>query len=101
MKAKSISAPTQSSNILRLALIVMVLLSIPLIAMQFTDDVNWTASDFVVMGTLLFATGLVYELGIKRVRNKDRRFYVTIGLILGFTYIWAELAVGIFTNWGS
>ncbi|MDB5696794.1 MAG: hypothetical protein JWN21_2337, partial [Sphingomonas bacterium] len=32
---------------------VATLLLIPAIAMQFTAEVNWTASDFVVMGVLL------------------------------------------------
>lgn len=88
-------------KIVRVALITVSLLLVPLIAMQFSDEVNWTPSDFAVMGVLLFTVGLVYELVVRRVRNKDRRFVAGIILLLAFLYIWAELAVGIFTNWGS
>ena len=37
------------------------LLSIPLIAMQFTTEVNWKPGDFVIMGTLLLSCVLVFK----------------------------------------
>lgn len=88
-------------RIIRVALITGLLLLVPFIAMQFTDEVNWTAGDFVVMGTLLLVVGLVFELIVRRVKDKDRRFVAAVVLLLAFLYVWAELAVGIFTNWGS
>ena len=36
------------------------LLMIPLIAMQFTDEVNWQVGDFLIMGTVLLSLGLLY-----------------------------------------
>jgi hypothetical protein len=76
------------------------LLLIPFSAMQFTTAVNWGISDFVVMGVLLFAAGSVFVLAARVVRPK--RWWV-VGVLLGavFLYVWAELAVGIFTNLGS
>lgn len=72
------------------------LLSIPLIAMQFTDEVNWTISDFIIMGILLFGTALVIELILRNVRTfKTRIIFCAIVLFI-FLLIWAELAVGIF-----
>lgn len=47
-----------------LALGTAVLLLIPFTAMQFTDEVQWTVSDFGVAGTLLFGTGLLCSLAI-------------------------------------
>lgn len=88
-------------RVIRVALITGLLLLVPFIAMQFTDEVNWTAGDFVVMGTLLLVVGLVFELIVRRVKDKDRRFVAAVVLLLAFLYVWAELAVGIFTNWGS
>lgn len=88
-------------RIIRVALITGLLLLVPFIAMQFTDEVNWTAGDFVVMGTLLLIVGFVFELIVRRVKDKDRRFVAAVVLLLAFLYVWAELAVGIFTNWGS
>ncbi|MGK7368692.1 MAG: hypothetical protein ACNS64_00650, partial [Candidatus Halalkalibacterium sp. M3_1C_030] len=49
-----------------LALITGSLLLIPLIAMQFTDEVVWTLSDFIFAGTLIFGTGLTYKLLTKK-----------------------------------
>ncbi|WP_194776281.1 hypothetical protein [Pararhodonellum marinum] len=78
-----------------ISLAVVFLLAIPLIAMQFTNEVNWTFIDFVIMGVLLFATGLMINLVGTRVTKKIHRFALIV-LVLGiFLVIWAELAVGI------
>lgn len=75
------------------------ILMIPLIAMQFTQEVNWTGSDFVIMGILLFGFGCLLQYVWGRA-GKNRGLAAT-AVILGFLYIWAELAVGVFTNLGS
>ena len=36
------------------------LLMIPLVAMHFTDELDWDLFDFVIMGCLLFGCGLTY-----------------------------------------
>ena len=87
---------TQNKRLLGIVLTVAFLLLIPLIAMQFTTEVDWDLRDFVIMGILLLGTGLMAELVIRKVRNTESRL-VIIGLILlAFFLIWAELAVGIF-----
>jgi hypothetical protein len=63
--------------------------------------VNWTLGDFIIAGGLLIGVGLIYELGVRNMRNKDRRFYATAVLFVGLVWLWVELAVGLFTNWGS
>ena len=73
-----------------------VLLSIPLIAMQFSDEVNWDATDFLVMGTLLLAVGLIGDWAIRKIKNAKRRWFYIAILILFFLLLWAEMAVGIF-----
>ena len=72
------------------------LLIIPLIAMQLTDEVEWSLFDFIIMGTLLLITGLMGEIIFKKVKKYKHRviLYVVIAIILFL--IWAELAVGIF-----
>lgn len=45
-----------------LALATGILLLIPLIAMQFIDEVKWTLSDFVIAGIFLFGTGFFISL---------------------------------------
>jgi hypothetical protein len=74
---------------------VLVLL-IPLIAMHFTDEVNWTLSDFIVMGILLLGTGLVCEIIIRKVSKTNWRIALCLVILLVFFLTWAELAVGIF-----
>lgn len=88
-------------KIIRLAAIVAIILLVPLVMMRFTDEVNWGLMDFVIIGVLLFGVGIVYELLSARVRDKRRRIIIGAVLILAVVYLWAELAVGVFTNWGS
>ncbi len=83
-----------------LALATGLLLLIPLIAMQFSDEVVWTLSDFIFAGTLIFGTGFAYIL-VTRVlapRMGDNIVYrVAIGFALftGLFLIWVNGAVGI------
>jgi hypothetical protein len=84
-----------SKQLLRIALVTAAVLLIPFVAMRFTGEVNWTASDFVIMGVLLFGTGLLFQFAANKVRTTRNRVIV-IGLIgLAFLFVWAELAVGI------
>ena len=87
---------TQNKRLFGILLTVATLLLIPLIAMQFTNEVKWTILDFVVMGGLLLGTGLLCELVIRKV-NKTKLRIAIIAVILAVLFlIWAELAVGIF-----
>lgn len=72
------------------------LLLIPLIAMQFTAEVNWTLSDFVIAGVLMLGTGLLCELVLRKVNKTSLRTGICIAILAIFLLIWAELAVGIF-----
>ena len=72
------------------------LLLIPFIAMQFTNEVVWDETDFIVMGMLLLAVGLGTEIVLRKVKtNKKRLLWIGVVLFL-FILIWGELAVGIF-----
>jgi len=75
---------------------VVLLLLVPLIAMQVTNEVNWSLPDFVVMGILLFGTGLMYELVMRKVKRTSYRLALVGTILIVFLLIWAELAVGIF-----
>ena len=75
---------------------VVILLLIPFIAMQFTDEVVWTGLDFAVMGILLLSTGLMWDLVMRKVKKIEYRIVLFIAILGAFVLIWAELAVGIF-----
>lgn len=76
------------------------LLMIPVVAMQFTDEVIWTLSDFLVAGTVLFGTGFSYimitrMLAKKSATNITYRFAVGLALFGGLLLLWMNMAVGI------
>jgi peptidoglycan/LPS O-acetylase OafA/YrhL len=75
---------------------VAMLLLIPFIAMQFTDEVSWTGFDFLVMGILLLGTGLLCEVVLRKVTKTKDRIVLYLAIVGLFLIIWAELAVGIF-----
>jgi len=83
-----------------IALATAAVLLIPLLAMQFTTAVHWDTADFVVMGALLFGMASLFVLAVRKAGGRHR---LLIGAIFigAFLYIWAELAVGIFTDIGS
>lgn len=82
--------------------IVLLLLSVPLIAMQFTDEVNWNTFDFMVAGILLMGTGLAVELVLRTIRSTQKRILLCGFILFVLFLIWAELAVGIFgTPWAG
>ena len=76
--------------------IVLLLLLIPFVAMQFTNEVNWSLMDFVMAGILLFGTSLVFELVIRKVKSTKHRLLISGIILLLLFLLWAELAVGIF-----
>ncbi|MBD2715941.1 hypothetical protein IC231_12925 [Hymenobacter sp. BT646] len=71
------------------------LLLIPLVAMQFTQEVNWTFSDFVFAGVLLFGTGTTYVLIARKWNNLAYKLAVAVGVVAGLLLVWANAAVGL------
>lgn len=45
------------------------ILSLPLVAMQFTDEVVWILADFLVAGVLLATIGVALELAVRKAGN--------------------------------
>ncbi len=72
------------------------LLTVPLIAMQFTTEVKWSAFDFIIMGILLLSTGLAVEFTLRKIRKPAYRLMACFGILVILFLVWAELAVGIF-----
>lgn len=72
------------------------ILLVPLLAMQFTDEVVWTLLDFTVAGALLVGTGVIYVLSARMVSSARSRVVLGVALAVALLLVWAELAVGIF-----
>ncbi|HLW50760.1 MAG TPA: hypothetical protein VKZ78_07285 [Sphingobacteriaceae bacterium] len=86
----------KSKRLLAIFAIAALLLSIPLIAMQFTAQVDWKIFDFAVMGVLLFGAGLLCEFTLRKVKSTRNRIIICGAILFLFFMVWAELAVGIF-----
>ncbi len=76
--------------------VIVIFLLIPFVAGQYMDEVNWTASDYVIMGILLLGTGIAVELVLRFVKTTRSRIALVVVVLGLFLLIWAELAVGIF-----
>ncbi len=89
--------PITSKAIFCVVLITALLLLIPFVAMQFTNQVNWNLFDFLIAGALLFGTGISF-LYLLSNTNTSKKYKVIMGLLIFavLLLVWAELAVGLF-----
>ena len=70
------------------------LIMVPLVAMQFTEEVNWTASDFLFAVVLFGSVGLAFEFIVRTSSSVAYRFGAAIALLAAFLTIWVNCAVG-------
>jgi hypothetical protein len=72
---------TAYRSAVRVTLATALILMLPLVAMQITDEVAWGVADFVFAGALLAGTGLLLELAARKPGNIAYRAAATaIGL---------------------
>lgn len=71
------------------------LLLAPLVAMQFSGEVDWTGFDFMVMGLMMLAVLIPWELAVRT--SRDLAHLAGCALTLGgcFVLLWVTLAVGV------
>ena len=89
---------TLNKRLLFIVVTVFSLLLIPFIGMQFTSEINWSVSDFVVMGILLLTTGLLINFALYKLKKPVLRIIAVVTIVLLFLLLWIELAVGIFNS---
>jgi hypothetical protein len=87
---------TGNQRLVTMLLAIACILLVPLIAMQFTREVNWSPADFLIAGSLLLGACLVFEFFARR--GGTLAFRVTVGIAIAMlvVLVWLELAVGIF-----
>ncbi|MFN5134897.1 MAG: hypothetical protein ACK5DG_06225 [Chitinophagaceae bacterium] len=86
----------ENKRLLFIITAIAILLLVPLIAMQFTDEVNWTVLDFTAAAALLLITGFLCELVLRRVKQLKYRIALCAAVLFVCFIVWLELAVGIF-----
>ena len=87
-------------NLLRIMLwsVAGLLLLLPLVAMRFTEEVNWTGSDFLFAAILIGGTGALFELAARMSRNSAYRAAAAAALAAAFLTIWVNAAIGMIGN---
>lgn len=88
--------PHWAKQAVKVATGTLLLLLVPLVAMQVTNEVSWGPGDFLAAAVLLFGAGMAYALAARRVSGLKHRTAVGLAILLLLATIWAELAVGIF-----
>lgn len=78
--------------------VVLILLLSPLIAMRFTDHVDWDVTDFVIFGAMLAIVCTIYELLARKTGSTVYRFAVGVALAAAFILVWVNGAVGIIST---
>jgi len=71
------------------------LLLLPLLAMRFSDEVNWTGFDFLAFATLLLVSGGLFELALRVSGHRAYRAATALALAAALLLVWANAAVGI------
>lgn len=77
------------------ALFPLAVLLIPLVAMQFTNEVKWTASDFAVMWVVLSLPTFLFRFLVKRPQPWTYKLGAAVAVVTGFMITWVNLAVQI------
>ena len=84
-----------SHSIISVGVVTVIILMVPFVAMQFTDEVQWSLLDFATMGTLIFSIGIAYRLIIRSSPNFAYQIASTLAFGAVFLMVWANLAVGL------
>jgi phosphatidylserine synthase len=82
-------------RIIRVLIGVSVILLIPAIAMQFTDEVRWAPFDFLAAALLLTSAGLIFAYFSNQTNNVRHKTAIGVAVATVLFLVWAQLAVGI------
>lgn len=75
--------------------LVAALLITPAIAMRFTDEVQWTTSDFIFAGFVLGGAGVIAELAVRASGDWSYRIGAGLAVLASVLLLWLTGAVGI------
>lgn len=70
------------------------LLALPFVAMQMTNEVNWSPGDFVFAAVLFGSVGLAIEFLVRMSDNAYYRWGAVVAVLTAFLTVWVNAAVG-------
>lgn len=79
-----------------IALVLIVILALPYLL-----SAPWTMFDYVVATLFLFGVGYTFDLVTTKLTSQKKKIIAASCILVVALYIWAELAVGVFTSLGS
>lgn len=62
----------------------------------FAEGWNWSPSDFIIAGALLFGTAFFIDLVIRSKKALTYKLMICFAILLVLALVWIELAVGLF-----
>jgi hypothetical protein len=66
----------------------------PLVAMQFTSEVNWSVGDFIFAALMFGIVGALLELAVRTTRSRVHRAAIGVAIAASFLTVWVNGAVG-------
>jgi len=87
--------PKGRLRIARWVAVTTLILLVPLVAMQFSDEWNWSLGDFIVVGALLMSVGVSYELAVRKTGDTAYRAGAGLALAGALILVWVNGAAGI------
>lgn len=67
----------------------------PLIAMQFTDEMDWNAFDFAALAVVLLGGGVLFTLVASRARDLRGKTAIGVVVAVALALVVVELGVGL------
>ena len=74
---------------------VAALLTLPLIGMLISDEVNWDLADYIIGFMLLGGTALAVDVLWGKLKTRRSRLIAVGAVLFILVFVWAELAVGL------
>ena len=85
----------QRKSIIRVLIGVTIILLVPAVAMQFTDEVRWAPFDFLAASALLISSGLVFVYLSDRTNDIRHKAAIGVAVATVLFVIWLQLAARI------
>lgn len=85
---------TPARSLLLILLTTGLVLTVPLIAMQFSEDMNWNTFDFAALAVVVLGAATVFTLAASRVRDLSHRTAIGFLVAIVLALVIVELGVG-------